>query len=600
MKFWKGQLVATAEAPPLVVDILLDISNLTIAQHLILTNNSTGRKQRIRPEDLMGVDLTGRPIRKQNILLETWQLTFSEQIPELPLVYKKCIIFFRSLFSFLRLMPSFKLCKRIGKMASSCKIIYRVGSTRTNSPYDAGLDQLHSSNDMRLGLAESDFDNLETPLGVFHLHATYRLDCDFDVDDSENALDRFTDLEPHFFHVEEISKRRSSLASLQVSERDSITRLGRHSPSTDYGKSRTGSIPKSREGVSIPNRGRWKDTSFGKNSLSSVSPDTQFRIGTAPSRGYLYEQRSITSPNFVPFTPPTSDPIIPFNNDWLFKFPTDPPPFSTPAPESESSKFVMNKPEFLSESPPFAIARQENYEHTGYNSPDVEHFLSSIDQARTLKITSAADKLQQSILAGSKGESSVHVDEATRSGLILEKPFHSVWATGKGDTTPTNPNPVSNSWTTRDPKAESNNWKEGNTVSPFDWKAEAQKAHETENISTFGPEQKPFDYTAEQKPFQYEEQKPYDWKKEEQFKWDHNAERPFDWDPKDKPFDWDKNDPSLAATRTKSRRGRQRSVTSDWQQRETVQLENLSRSESFRDSKYDEDELVFNMSEIDL
>ena len=54
-----------------------------------------------------------------------------QQQLELPTVYKKCIIFFRSLYSYVRLMPSFKLCKQSAssKYTNQCKIVYRVGSS---------------------------------------------------------------------------------------------------------------------------------------------------------------------------------------------------------------------------------------------------------------------------------------------------------------------------------------------------------------------------------------------------------------------------------------------------------------------------------------
>jgi hypothetical protein len=77
LKFWKGQLLSTQQAPPLTVEVLLDISQLSTNQHLLLTDQKTGRRHRIRSEDLMGTDQLGNPIRKEKILLETWQLTLA-------------------------------------------------------------------------------------------------------------------------------------------------------------------------------------------------------------------------------------------------------------------------------------------------------------------------------------------------------------------------------------------------------------------------------------------------------------------------------------------------------------------------------------------
>ena len=78
LKFWKGQLLSSAQAPPLIMDVLLDISNLKATSQIVITNPKTGRNHRISNESLMGVDgATGKSLKKQKILLETWQLTLS-------------------------------------------------------------------------------------------------------------------------------------------------------------------------------------------------------------------------------------------------------------------------------------------------------------------------------------------------------------------------------------------------------------------------------------------------------------------------------------------------------------------------------------------
>ena len=76
LKFWKGQLSSTAQAPPLIIDIFLDISQLD-NQALVLKHHANGTRFKIPPEQLIGQDSIGRSITKQRILLETWQLTLS-------------------------------------------------------------------------------------------------------------------------------------------------------------------------------------------------------------------------------------------------------------------------------------------------------------------------------------------------------------------------------------------------------------------------------------------------------------------------------------------------------------------------------------------
>jgi hypothetical protein len=77
LKFWKGQLLSTQQAPPLIVDIFLDISGLPNNQNLILTDSTTGRRHRIKGDDLVSINSNGLAQRKERILLETWQLTLA-------------------------------------------------------------------------------------------------------------------------------------------------------------------------------------------------------------------------------------------------------------------------------------------------------------------------------------------------------------------------------------------------------------------------------------------------------------------------------------------------------------------------------------------
>ncbi|KAI8912528.1 autophagy-related protein 13-domain-containing protein [Gorgonomyces haynaldii] len=215
LKFWKGQLTSTAQAPPLIIDILLDISNLS-SQHLVLKQGS-GTRTRITPEQLIGRDAAGRPVQKQRILH-----MIPHQPPDIPLVYKQSIAFFRSLYSIVRLLPCYSLTRQLGRPTrSNVEIIYRISSSRVVSPDEAGLDELHVGNDMRRGISEVIFDPVQTPLGVFNLHSTYRLDCEFTIQDNESALShRFTDLEHNYFHPAQVARRRSS-GSLKGSSQSS-------------------------------------------------------------------------------------------------------------------------------------------------------------------------------------------------------------------------------------------------------------------------------------------------------------------------------------------------------------------------------------------
>jgi hypothetical protein len=143
-------------------------------------------------------------------------------------------------------------------------------------------------------------------------------------------------LEPHFFNVEEVSRRRSSRTS-----QDSTHKITRFSPVT-------GTTPRSREGVSIPPR-MLKDH-------SRASPEMYFRVGSLPTKPIDFDQRSINSLNYVPFTPPVQTTAIPL--DWAESFGKELPPFSSSSPQ-DANKFILNKPDILGSSPPFAVVKKE-------------------------------------------------------------------------------------------------------------------------------------------------------------------------------------------------------------------------------------------------
>jgi hypothetical protein len=239
-------------------------------------------------------------------------------------------------------MPSFLACKRISRQKNGfCKIGYRLGTSRQQSPLEAGLDQLQLK-DIGQGIQETNFESLETPLGVFHLHVAYRVECEFAID-KVDMLDQY--IEPAFFQPNEVARRRNSNTSAQAVSQpsESFMRL-------NMDPKRSSRI---REGVSIPNS-NIKDLRRASLNLNySASPDSQFRLGMIPSA------RSFQSQHFLPFTPPqTEEPQQEFSLDYSNEI----PPFSTDTMiKSDASKFTIDKPELLSYSPPFAMMSQHVY-----------------------------------------------------------------------------------------------------------------------------------------------------------------------------------------------------------------------------------------------
>lgn len=64
--------------------------------------------------------------------------------PDLPVVYKKSIAFFRSLYAYVRLLPAFRLFKRIkAKLNHDLKIGYRFVLPNTDYIDDIGIGNLY-------------------------------------------------------------------------------------------------------------------------------------------------------------------------------------------------------------------------------------------------------------------------------------------------------------------------------------------------------------------------------------------------------------------------------------------------------------------------
>ena len=150
--------------------------------------------------------------RKQNreVILERWRIELKGQPGQqtydfggtLPTVYKKCIVFFRSLYATAKFVPAWRFVKGLAKSGSAnnflkvnCRIV--AGDTQ-RTRFDALAHPLYESGnpvttDYFLGTTD-------TPVGQFSAEVSYRNDCNFRVDDSEALLSsRFMGADEQFF-----------------------------------------------------------------------------------------------------------------------------------------------------------------------------------------------------------------------------------------------------------------------------------------------------------------------------------------------------------------------------------------------------------------
>ncbi|KAK9479668.1 autophagy-related protein 13-domain-containing protein [Lipomyces japonicus] len=202
LRTWRG---GQPGQPPLLIETVIDIRDLTANQMLVLLDDE-GKRWNIETS------------RSREIVLERWQIELDPRIigallSELPLVYKKSTVLIRSLYAYVRLLPAWRLRKKLSKVklnSSSLKVSCRVlnGAYPVSSRGRIGLS-------MPLGARQKDdhlqkymFEKIDTPAGSFTVQVTYRKNCEFRVDDSESILSS------HFLNLDE---RRSSAPARRYS-----------------------------------------------------------------------------------------------------------------------------------------------------------------------------------------------------------------------------------------------------------------------------------------------------------------------------------------------------------------------------------------------
>ena len=137
--------------------------------------------------------------QEHEVILERWTVQLSEdgsQLPTdltniLPLVYKKSIVLFRSLYTYSNFLPAWKLSRALRKVRSQAalKIRYRItdGTQVASRPQPDNLTApLFDSKEM--AWTHYAFGVTDSPAGPFSVDVTYRSSCDFRVDDSEALL----------------------------------------------------------------------------------------------------------------------------------------------------------------------------------------------------------------------------------------------------------------------------------------------------------------------------------------------------------------------------------------------------------------------------
>jgi autophagy-related protein 13 len=278
--------------PPLHIEVFLTADNLPVGQRLCLDEDSR-RYDVASALEASADDRHGkrRDTEHQEILLERWFIELGDQTaplpadlaPVLPLVYKKSIVLFRALFTYCNFLPAWKLSRRLGKSRSTIgmKIGYRLidGPTASNLTRsdNLGFPLTDSPADVT---TDYSFGVTETPVGPFGVRVTYRQNCDFRIDDSEELLSsRFLGADDDIF--------RPSMPSDRDKHREAS-------------RTEIGSLPTGRRA------GLFERPELG-HAYGSLS--TYHQAGIAPSTSPLSALRD--AKDYSTASPPTPEPVRP-------------------------------------------------------------------------------------------------------------------------------------------------------------------------------------------------------------------------------------------------------------------------------------------------
>ncbi|KAG4416495.1 autophagy protein 13 [Cadophora malorum] len=209
---------------PLIIETFIDTSNLTTSQSLVIVDD-----QGKRWDVLEALNRSSGSRENSEVILERWKIELKDSPGErthdfgstLPTVYKKCIVFFRSLYATTKFVPAWRFVKTLAKSGSansSLRVSCRISSGDVQqNRFDALTHPLYEyggpvTTDYLLGTTE-------TPVGQFSAEVSYRNDCNFRVDDSEALLSsRFMGADEHFFQPSLSAKesRRGASRTVEV------------------------------------------------------------------------------------------------------------------------------------------------------------------------------------------------------------------------------------------------------------------------------------------------------------------------------------------------------------------------------------------------
>lgn len=209
LKLWKTCGSLDNRPAPMIIEVYLDTSRLKESQSLVIVDENGKRwdvMEQLNSAD-SSTDSTPGSNSRNEVILERWRVDLKttgavpadDFGPILPTIYKKTIVYIRSLFVTTRLLPAWKYASQAPAKNSHPALIPQVRIT-TSEPERPRLDRLRHPIDGRYPVTDYMFGDLEIPVGRLSTCVTYRNDCNFRIDDAEALLSsRFMGVDENFF-----------------------------------------------------------------------------------------------------------------------------------------------------------------------------------------------------------------------------------------------------------------------------------------------------------------------------------------------------------------------------------------------------------------
>ncbi|KAG2237806.1 hypothetical protein INT48_002107 [Thamnidium elegans] len=281
LKFWKSFMKnhKDQEPPPLIIDIYLETTEPDLLQE--------GDNVRGWHKLELGV---------QRILVESWTLILKRPLPQvtvdLPNLYKRSIIFFRSLHSLVRLLPSHNLYKRLSIHDGEISLGYRISTYPAKHRDEVPLDEPLTNIDTT---QVYEFKEVVTPLGTFKLKLSYRKYCQFDTREGDAAilpssLPNGIDVEENFF-TPTMTKYRQETVSRPP------TPIFPSSSSSSSSRSRIQSFRSTASRSPYPTASTSTTTSFERRtSAPLVQPFKSPSLSSSPQKEPMYPSSRSQTP----------------------------------------------------------------------------------------------------------------------------------------------------------------------------------------------------------------------------------------------------------------------------------------------------------------